>query len=290
MELKKWCEKQINLTSEVGKLQPRLLESEAKVVSMEKKLKTAQHMLTMESQKRNTAEQKIQQFMSMFEQINGDKGRRLTNDPTELMSILSSTIEGLSDGRPINNESVVDPRAALSTIDESCDTLDAISDIELTGGDDLDVSSILIHSPERRRSSRKRKSSPSPPHKKQRSYPPSEMKRQKKSTQDTAYTPSAPPMETYPDTPMKRQAPVPPKSMITPQYNTNSPVLRTQNSLSRAQRPHCFYTKSIYMTEHCQPCQKKINFGRSVLKCRDCRAVCHVDCRDQVNILILLYF
>ena len=66
-----------------------------------------------------------------------------------MLSLLSSTLEGgghlTIDRRQMrHNDSVLSPRAALSTIDESGDTLNATSDIELTGGDELDDVGVCV--------------------------------------------------------------------------------------------------------------------------------------------------
>lgn len=33
--------------------------------------------------------------------------------------------------------------------------------------------------------------------------------------------------------------------------------------------------------ESCVPCGKRIKFGKVSLKCRDCRVVSHLECRDR---------
>nr|XP_045583871.1 rac GTPase-activating protein 1-like [Procambarus clarkii] len=78
-------------------------------------------------------------------------------------------------------------------------------------------------------------------------------------------------------------------NIISPQqgipYTTpiHTPVMRNYSSASKMNtRVHAFYTKTIYKTEHCQPCGKRIRFGKVALKCRDCRATCHPECRESV--------
>ncbi|CAL4159838.1 unnamed protein product, partial [Meganyctiphanes norvegica] len=62
-----------------------------------------------------------------------------------------------------------------------------------------------------------------------------------------------------------------------------TPQLRNHSSTSKVNgRQHAFYTKTIYKTESCQPCGKRIKFGKVALKCRDCRATCHQECRESV--------
>ncbi|XP_049777491.1 rac GTPase-activating protein 1 [Schistocerca cancellata] len=47
-------------------------------------------------------------------------------------------------------------------------------------------------------------------------------------------------------------------------------------------RPHAFCSKTIIRPEMCEPCSKKIKFGKIALKCRDCRGVCHLTCKDNL--------
>jgi len=47
-------------------------------------------------------------------------------------------------------------------------------------------------------------------------------------------------------------------------------------------RPHAFVQKTIVRMETCIPCGKRITFGKIAYKCRDCRSICHPECRDLV--------
>lgn len=93
----------------------------------------------------------------------------------------------------------------------------------------------------------------------------------------TAYSPHLLP---NPITPQKQGTG---QMYYTPTHTPITPALRTHSSVTKMnQRPHAFYTKTIYKTEHCQPCGKRIKFGKIALKCRDCRATCHPECRESV--------
>ncbi|XP_064613824.1 rac GTPase-activating protein 1-like isoform X2 [Liolophura sinensis] len=60
-----------------------------------------------------------------------------------------------------------------------------------------------------------------------------------------------------------------------------TPVLRKATSASKGlNRGHVFDTRNIFKPETCVPCGKKIGFGRFAVKCKDCRATCHPDCKD----------
>jgi len=49
-------------------------------------------------------------------------------------------------------------------------------------------------------------------------------------------------------------------------------------------RPHAFVQKTIVRMETCIPCGKRITFGKIAYKCRDCRSICHPECRDLVPV------
>uniref|UniRef100_UPI0037E9ACEC rac GTPase-activating protein 1 n=1 Tax=Semicossyphus pulcher TaxID=241346 RepID=UPI0037E9ACEC len=46
-------------------------------------------------------------------------------------------------------------------------------------------------------------------------------------------------------------------------------------------RQHEFVSKTVIKPESCVPCGKRIKFGKLSLKCRDCRVVSHLECRDR---------
>lgn len=80
--------------------------------------------------------------------------------------------------------------------------------------------------------------------------------------------------------PITPQGPVTPYA--TPTRTPITPVVRNCSASKLNTRSHAFYTKTIYKSEHCQPCSKRIKFGKIALKCRDCRATCHPECRESV--------
>ncbi|XP_071575869.1 rac GTPase-activating protein 1-like isoform X2 [Temnothorax nylanderi] len=45
---------------------------------------------------------------------------------------------------------------------------------------------------------------------------------------------------------------------------------------------HSFISKIVIKPETCTPCGKRIRFGKIALKCRDCPATCHPECRIQI--------
>ncbi|XP_054621394.1 rac GTPase-activating protein 1 isoform X2 [Dunckerocampus dactyliophorus] len=52
--------------------------------------------------------------------------------------------------------------------------------------------------------------------------------------------------------------------------------IRTEKSLK-----HVFVSKTVIRPEMCLPCGKRIRFGKMALKCRNCRAVAHPECKQK---------
>ncbi|KAF2363405.1 Protein kinase C-like phorbol ester/diacylglycerol-binding domain [Trinorchestia longiramus] len=331
-QLEVWLTERVVHKKELVRLQTELIKSQSEVTRLEKLLKNAQHMFGMEKEKRIAAQRQVQQIHQMMESFkmsnhkSGTATSRVDDSHhDQLLSQLSLTLEQgnilgaltAPDGRHLGSSRAggESPAVALSTIDEHGDTLDAVSDIDLTEGDDLDNSSILLRSDnsfnkdevtpatvrKRRSSGRKRVSAPDEDHDHNRRKVPRHAQQTEVKLSSgglypdlpPVYPPTAPPLSaadewvTTPTAP-KRLAPQPPTPQIgtpTSQFSTppqSSPLLRSHLSASRVQRPHCFTTKMMYMSEYCQPCGKRIKFGKQVLKCRDCRAVCHPECRSAV--------
>ncbi len=89
--------------------------------------------------------------------------------------------------------------------------------------------------------------------------------------------------------------PRPPKNRILRAVNGDpvtpgsaASVKRTfSNASSMPSRPHIFQKKTgpkILVGERCNPCGKRIQFGKSAYKCQNCGAVCHPDCRRDVPV------
>ena len=55
-------------------------------------------------------------------------------------------------------------------------------------------------------------------------------------------------------------------------------------------RPHTFVLKKVFRPgDKCGPCGKSIVFWNSFYACRDCRAICHVNCKDKVPMPCIPY-
>ncbi|CAL1531747.1 unnamed protein product [Lymnaea stagnalis] len=62
-----------------------------------------------------------------------------------------------------------------------------------------------------------------------------------------------------------------------------TPTLRKANSAGRGlNRVHIFISKTVIKPETCVPCGKRIRFSKLAMKCKDCRAVCHPECKDKL--------
>lgn len=62
-----------------------------------------------------------------------------------------------------------------------------------------------------------------------------------------------------------------------PSPNIGGYTLNVKNS-----RGHSFTAKTVIKPEICTPCGKRIRFGRVAVKCRDCKATAHTECKDLV--------
>ncbi|XP_052094781.1 rac GTPase-activating protein 1-like isoform X1 [Mytilus californianus] len=63
----------------------------------------------------------------------------------------------------------------------------------------------------------------------------------------------------------------------------DTPGMRKALSASKGlNRVHFFISKTVIKPETCTPCGKRIGFGRMAMKCKDCRASCHPDCKDSL--------
>ncbi|XP_014236380.1 rac GTPase-activating protein 1-like [Trichogramma pretiosum] len=61
-----------------------------------------------------------------------------------------------------------------------------------------------------------------------------------------------------------------------------SPNINGYTFGAKTTRAHVFISKKVIRPEVCSPCGKRIGFGKCVVKCRDCRALAHTQCRDLV--------
>jgi len=76
----------------------------------------------------------------------------------------------------------------------------------------------------------------------------------------------------------------PRKSILKSTQSTpETPMLRKAHSAGRGlNRVHVFISKTVIKPETCIPCGKRIRFSKFAMKCKDCRAVCHPECKDKL--------
>lgn len=67
------------------------------------------------------------------------------------------------------------------------------------------------------------------------------------------------------------------EGIFKPSPNIGGYTLNTKSS-----RGHSFIAKTVIKPEVCTPCDKRIRFGKIALKCKDCRATAHTECKDLV--------
>ncbi|XP_025095541.1 rac GTPase-activating protein 1-like isoform X2 [Pomacea canaliculata] len=63
----------------------------------------------------------------------------------------------------------------------------------------------------------------------------------------------------------------------------DAPGLRKASSAGRGlNRVHVFLSRTVIKPTTCVPCGKNIRFGKVAMKCKDCRASCHPECKDKL--------
>lgn len=58
--------------------------------------------------------------------------------------------------------------------------------------------------------------------------------------------------------------------------------MNDDNNVTPSKRLHAFQVKIVVMPEMCTVCEKRIGFGKSMVKCAICRSICHVECQSRV--------
>nr|KAG5697306.1 hypothetical protein BaRGS_004972 [Batillaria attramentaria] len=62
-----------------------------------------------------------------------------------------------------------------------------------------------------------------------------------------------------------------------------TPGLRKVSSAGRGlNRVHVFISRTVIKPTTCVPCGKNIRFGKVAMKCKDCRASCHPECKEKL--------
>ncbi|XP_074519606.1 rac GTPase-activating protein 1 isoform X2 [Halichoeres trimaculatus] len=80
-----------------------------------------------------------------------------------------------------------------------------------------------------------------------------------------------------------------PDDEMTVESETETPTVNRSavglSYISRAEKTtkHVFLSKTVIRPETCSPCGKRIRFGKMAVKCRNCRAVAHPECKHKLN-------
>jgi len=112
-------------------------------------------------------------------------------------------------------------------------------------------------------------------------------KYQERNIDDYLPTPSAPPLENNAEA-CWREAHLNPSQQNSPNVveavtpRNTCGVQRSHSNAGINSRRHMFDQKKVYNFDPCGPCGNKLKWGKTAYKCRDCRAVAHPECKDQV--------
>lgn len=281
---KKW----LGAENEAIRLKQDIAKITAENEALEVKLKHARSQVEIEIKKRMKAEaaqDHMERQVALIRELLSDKDTMSRLNDNERQTLIQ-----ISQCHPDDRSS---PRKRRSAVhDESTCSILSPSDVSCdTTGDDLD------YSYPRRRSGRKPPAvapdgDVSPP-------------KRPRNNEDTGVV-RAP---VIPDSPVRvPELPVPQISVqpSAPELNYRDPYrhaireleeytsprketpqiqrIASQDRIGQARRDkkHAFCSKTVIKPETCQVCNRRIKFGKLALKCKDCRAVCHPDCKDHL--------
>ncbi|XP_070566404.1 rac GTPase-activating protein 1-like [Ptychodera flava] len=287
---KRWLEAEL----EAGQLKEKLAKLQAERDTYDVTLKHIRYQLDVEMKKRQKSElgrDALDRQLALVRELLNDGNRisMLNEEERQSLAFLSAT-----------NLQAVTPNKRLSTVDESGDLLSA-SDVSYdhTEEDLDDVSYLRDGKQWHRTASSTTTTTTTTKPKKRPSAPPLEPdvqeqpKKVRKSvtttdadqsivTTTTVNVPSSGPITATTHVEAIRSPPnrLPSTNSVdSDDYNMRG---TPSTPVNRGRRMHTFCSKTVIKPESCNPCQKRIGFGKLALKCKDCRSVCHPDCRDLV--------
>ncbi|XP_062862294.1 rac GTPase-activating protein 1 [Trichomycterus rosablanca] len=306
---KKWLQAEV----ELKKYKELLVKSDVTRAALEVKLKHARNQVDVEIKKRHKAEadyQHLERQMLLMTDILAHDGKSNVGLNDEQRSILASFHHRGANITQHRRQrlSVIDESSFLSHSDISYDRTD----------DDLDLDGVSVVKPLKSRPREKRRSSMGPvvglPIQKRgrlsgRSGDLLTSRQAEKEVEATVVTASV----TTPDTggqihmviDITQEAPEPIRSRadLLPSVNEQTSVwvssetteaeipslmeeTRVEPTVPQIFTPpvdtnvqHVFLAKTVIRPETCTPCGKRIRFGKMAVKCRDCRAVAHPECK-----------
>lgn len=71
----------------------------------------------------------------------------------------------------------------------------------------------------------------------------------------------------------------------TPKYSGIEKLWPSSSKISNTNggiKQHNFALTAMIRPGTCGPCNKRIRFGKIYVRCKDCRGVCHTECKDKL--------
>ncbi|XP_026206048.1 rac GTPase-activating protein 1-like [Anabas testudineus] len=299
---KKWLRSGEELVS----CKEMLTKAETERGALEVKLKHARNQVDVEIRRRQKAEavyEKLERQLELIRELlvseNNGNSVHLNEEQRSALAFLSAHSQAAQAAKSNLNSS-----RRLNTIDESASLLSDISYDQTDDSLDWDTSTmktVRLRKRQKRRSSRKLSDVPPQVMKKRRSTGRvSERVNESVVAKTTITVPvnggaveAVSTIETVPYWTRSRKKSVAPAwgdTTTTDQSETASEAPSTPVSDFPAQmqtpkpkggKKHHFVSKTVIKSEFCVPCGKRTKFGKMYLRCQDCRAVTHPECRER---------
>ncbi|KAF7266136.1 hypothetical protein GWI33_020506 [Rhynchophorus ferrugineus] len=82
--------------------------------------------------------------------------------------------------------------------------------------------------------------------------------------------------------PSEPVASAPPPHLVFETWNRTESPRKPPRATSTSNRPHTLQQKTMVVPDFCACCEKRIRFGKTGLKCKECRSLCHMECKDKL--------
>ncbi|NXV72890.1 RGAP1 protein, partial [Atlantisia rogersi] len=280
---------------ELGRYKDLLMKTEAERSALDVKLKHARNQVDVEIKRRQKAEtdcEKLERQIQLIRELlmcDASGSIQLSEEQKSALAFLNRpqvSVGGSGSKR-------------LSTIDESGSILSDISFDKTDESLDWDssvVKAVRLKRREKRRSSRQFIDGPPGPQKKTRSIGSTvDQGNESIVAKTTVMVPSdggpieaVSTIQTVPFS-LRSQRKSGPLQPWSSESNMGSKQLESKSETDGSNTPqnnggvrlHDFISKTVIKPETCVPCGKRVKFGKISLKCRDCRVVAHLECRDR---------
>lgn len=261
-----WYKEHLNTLEEVKRLKVALDTANKDISTLDSKLTSARRWLDSERQQRKKIETEKDALTDLFDEIRRlilVDSYKLSDETREKLTSLSRTFQDSN-----HNGVHRTPYDRLNTITEMDSTMQSnLSDISISRSeDDLDeLNNGRAYFRKHRAACRDEEIEIT-------------SAKRKRNELLITFTPTAPRAESVESLEAESRATVKDKYADT-EYD---PKMRTPAIDRLNARTHSFVSKNIILQEYCLACEKKIRFGRMGLKCTDCHAIAHPECRDKV--------